>query len=203
MNIKKLAKEFGVPVGIMYLLVAIITLLKLPLGTMFTSPLTPEISQKYEYVIPSSERKNFEYGLVTTVSDGDTIEINDKDKVRFLGIDTPELEHKQSNIKLECFAKDAETRMRQLVLGKYVYLEKESRDKDKYGRLLRNVFLPLDKEETKFLYLNGYMLGEGYARLYVLEQKLKYKEGLEIYQEEAQLEKRGLWGSCDREKFRW
>jgi len=203
MRIKKIAKEFGIPMGIMYLLVALVALIKLPLGTLLTSPITPEISKRYEYVIPSSDKKNFEYGLVTTVSDGDTIEINDKDKIRFLGIDTPELEHKSSNIKLECFAKDAETRMRQLALGKYVYLEKESRDKDKYGRLLRNVFLPLDKEETKFLYLNGYMVGEGYARLYVLEKNLKYKENLSLYQEEAQLDRKGLWGTCDREKFRW
>lgn len=201
--VKKLAKELGIPLGVMYLLITLVALIKLPLGTLFSPPLTPEITQKYEYSIPSSERENFEYGLVTTVSDGDTIEINDKDKIRFLGIDTPELEHKSSNIKLECYAKDAETRMKQLVLGKYVYLEKESRDKDKYGRLLRNVFLPLDKEETKFLYLNGYMLGEGYARLYVLEKKLKYKSDLEVFQEEAQLDKKGLWGSCDREKFRW
>lgn len=202
-TLKKLAKELGVPIVVMYILLAIVAVIKMPLGTMLSPAITTEISKKYEYNFDKNEMADFEYGLVTTVSDGDTIEINDKDKIRFLGIDTPELEHKQSNIKLECYGKDAETRMKQLALGKFVYLEKESRNKDKYGRLLRNVFLPLDKEETRFLYLNGYMVGEGYARLYILEKKLKYKDDLTMYQDQAQEDKRGLWGACDREKFRW
>lgn len=199
----KTVKEISKPMIVMYILLAIVAVIKMPLGTMLSPAITPEISGKYEYTFDKNDLVGFEYGLVTTVSDGDTIEINDKDKIRFLGIDTPELEHKQSNIKLECYGKDAETRMKQLALGKFVYLEKEGRNKDKYGRLLRNVFLPLNKEETEFLYLNGYMVGEGYARLYILEKKLKYKEDLAMYQDQAQEEKRGLWSACDREKFRW
>lgn len=196
-------KSILIPMMIMYVLIGIIALFKAPIQTLLTPPLPIEVAQKYTYIFDESELKSMGYGLVTSVSDGDTLEINDKDKVRFLGIDTPELEHRESNIRLECFAKDAHVRMRQLALGKYVYTFSESRDKDKYGRLLRYVFVPRDGFEDEYILLNAYMLGEGYARLYILENDLRYKDDFTFFQQSAIDDKSGLWRSCDREKFRW
>ncbi len=196
-------KPILIPMAITYILIGIVAVIKTPIKTLLTPALPKSIADKYSYEFNDSQLQSFEYGLVTAVSDGDTIEVNDKDKIRFLGMDTPELEHRESNIKLECFAKDAEVRMRQLALGKIAYLVKESRDKDKYGRLLRYVFVPSEENENELILLNAYMLGEGYARLYILENDLRYKDDFISFQQSAINKKSGLWGSCDREKFRW
>lgn len=201
---KKLLKSLGIPTLVMYLLLAVVAIVKMPISTLLSDPLPQNIVKNYEYSIPQgADADQYDLALVTHVSDGDTIEINDQDTIRLLGIDTPELEHKALNIKLECFGKDAETRMKQLVLGKVVYLSKESKNKDKYGRLLRNIFVPLENKKDKMLFVNGYMVGEGFARAYILEKNSVYKEELNDYQTTAKVKNKGLWGSCDRERFRW
>jgi micrococcal nuclease len=196
-------KDLAKPIVLMYLLVVVVAITKLPLFAMLTPALTETALQKYNYQIESITLEKAEYGLVTDVSDGDTIAIDETIKVRLLGIDTPELEHKNINIRLECHAKEAHTRMRQLILGKYVYLIRDARDKDKYGRKLRHIFLPIGSDTKRFLYINAYMVGEGYARAYILEPKLQYKDNIESLQIEAKSNRKGLWGVCDREKYRW
>jgi endonuclease YncB( thermonuclease family) len=93
--------------------------------------------------------------------------------------------------------------MEQLVLNKYVFLLKDNKDTDKYKRSLRFVFLADEKSGTKKLFINGYMIGEGFARAYIFEKDEKYKDLIIALQQKAIDEKRGLWGKCDREKFRW
>lgn len=73
---------------------------------------------------------------VTTVIDGDTIEVNLEGliyRVRYIGIDTPEIG--------ESCADEATEANRQLVEGKTVWLEKDISETDKYGRLLRYVYV--------------------------------------------------------------
>ena len=71
--------------------------------------------------------------LVTRVIDGDTIVIEGGERVRLIGIDTPE--------KGQPLYTDAKEFMEKLVLGKRIRLEKDTTDKDKYQRLLRYVYL--------------------------------------------------------------
>src|SRR3989338_8519092 len=71
--------------------------------------------------------------IVTNVIDGDTIVISGGERVRLLGIDTPE--------KGEFFYKEGKARLEELIENKNVTLEKEGDNKDKYGRLLRYIFL--------------------------------------------------------------
>src|SRR3989344_4113968 len=77
--------------------------------------------------------------LVSKVIDGDTIEIEGGMKVRYIGIDTPETSHPTKGV--QCFGRQATERNRQLVEGKKVILEKDISETDKYGRLLRYIWI--------------------------------------------------------------
>jgi endonuclease YncB( thermonuclease family) len=69
---------------------------------------------------------------VTKVIDGDTVEVSTGERVRIIGIDTPE--------SGQCGFNEAANAMRLLVQGKAVTLSSGARDdRDGYGRLLRYV----------------------------------------------------------------
>src|SRR3989344_761915 len=89
--------------------------------------------------------------LVTNVVDGDTADLDGFGRVRFSGINTPE--------KGDCYYKDAKERTKGLILDKYVYVEEDLSNKDKYGRYLRYIYL----NETM---INGDLVEGGYARVY-------------------------------------
>jgi micrococcal nuclease len=81
-----------------------------------------------------------EAATVTRVVDGDTLVVDiagRKDRVRLIGVDTPETVH--PNKPVEYFGKEASAFTRQLCEGKQVVLRDElgGQDRDKYGRLLR------------------------------------------------------------------
>src|SRR3990167_1293984 len=76
---------------------------------------------------------------VVKVIDGDTIEIDGGARVRYIGIDTPETVSPTSAI--ECYGKESSNKNRELVEGKTVRLEKDVSEIDKYGRLLRYVYV--------------------------------------------------------------
>lgn len=183
----------------MVTLIFLVFIIKSPIFTWLTPP--TQISDEYFLTMDDSEFTD--YGLVTRVSDGDTITVNESQEIRMLGIDTPELAHPELHIREECYGKAAKARMEQLVLNKYVFLLKDNKDTDKYKRSLRFVFLADEKSGTKKLFINGYMIGEGFARAYIFEKDEKYKDLIIALQQKAIDEKRGLWGKCDREKFRW
>lgn len=192
-------KEVGRPFLVMVILVGVVFILKSPIFTWITPPThIPD-----EYYIDLDDADFTEYGLVTKVSDGDTFTLNETQEVRMLGMDTPELAHPEFYIKEECFGKDAKARLEQLILNRYVLLLKDKQDKDKYERSLRFVFLPDKYDAQKKMLVNAYMIGEGFARAYIFEQDEKYKDLINSLQRKAVKERRGLWGKCDREKFRW
>ena len=82
-------------------------------------------------------------------------------------------------------------------------LVSDSKDTDKYKRLLRYVFVPLEGRRGEYLNTNAYMVGEGFARVFVLESDNRYKDDFVELEKLAKDAKKGLWGTCDREKFRW
>lgn len=129
--------------------------------------------------------------LVKRVVDGDTIELDNGEKVRYIGIDTPETVHPDQ--AAECFGQQASEKNKELVEGKRVRLEKDLTDRDKYGRLLRYVYL----EDGTFV--NLFLVQEGYATSYTYPPDLKYQNQFQQVETEARQAQRGLWASCQNE----
>ena len=100
---------------------------------------------------------------VYRVIDGDTFVTNKGDKVRMIGIDAPELPS-LDGIKSKMYLYD-------LIKGKTITLQKDNNlhNKDKYGRLLRYVYL--NGQDVNLL-----MLKQGYAKQYNYFYFNKFKQ---------------------------
>lgn len=121
---------------------------------------------------------------VIRVIDGDTIEIEGGKKVRYIGIDTPE-----STITLDCFGQEAAAKNRDLVDGKIIGIEKDVSQTDKYGRILRYIWI----DQTL---VNDYLVRQGFAYASSYPPDIKYQDQLTEAQKEARENNRGLWESC-------
>lgn len=130
---------------------------------------------------------NSETYLVTRVIDGDTIEIQGGQRVRYIGIDTPETV--DPNRPVGCYGQEASDKNKTLVLNKQVKLEKDVSETDKYGRLLRYVYVD-------DMMVNDYLVRQGYANASSYPPDVKYQEQFRQAQQEAVANNRGLWGSC-------
>ena len=125
---------------------------------------------------------------ILKVIDGDTIEIDynqTKERVRFIGIDTPESVHpdKSKNSELGVAASDfAKSRL----IGKEVSLEFDVEQRDIYQRLLAYVYL-----DGKMF--NKTLLEEGYAKIYTFPPNVKYTDDFLKLERKAREENKGLW----------
>lgn len=133
-----------------------------------------------------------ERAYVAKVIDGDTIELTNGQTVRLIGIDTPET--KDPRRPVGCFGKEASSETRKLLSGKEIILQKDVSETDKYKRLLRYIFLPL--EEGKVLFINDYLVREGFAKVLTYPPDVKFNEQLQEAQKLAREQERGLWGRC-------
>ena len=124
--------------------------------------------------------------FVQRAVDGDTVLLSSGERVRYIGIDTPELHHPRKPV--EPYAREAKEFNRRLVEGKTVRLEFDVQRRDKYGRLLAYVFL----EDGTFV--NAELLKQGYAHLLTIPPDVKYTDLFVQLQREAREAKRGLWG---------
>ena len=151
----------------------------------------------------SDKNSGKETYLVKKVIDGDTYLLHNDEKVRLLGIDTPEqydsdkleedaLSSGKDKKTIKKLGKLASNYVRELVEGKKVILKKEPNyeERDKYDRLLRYVYL----EDGTFI--NAKILQDGYGQVYERFPISKTEEFRE-YQKEARENKRGLWGDIE------
>ena len=118
---------------------------------------------------------------VVRVIDGDTIEIEGGERVRYIGIDTPEVYP-----ETEPWGPEATDMNEELVGGRVVELRKDVTDRDRYGRLLRYVFVD-------GLFVNGELVRLGYARAVSYPPDTGYQDLLTQLEEEAKEAGRGLW----------
>lgn len=130
--------------------------------------------------------------LVTKVVDGDTIELENSQTVRLIGIDTPETVDPRRPVG--CFGKEAKKETASLLNGKAVILQKDVSETDKYGRLLRYVFLPLDNGDIVFV--NKYLLLQGFAKALTYPPDVKFSEEFRQAEQDARINKKGLWDRC-------
>src|SRR3989344_1664109 len=107
---------------------------------------------------------------VSRVIDGDTIEIEGGQRIRYIGIDTPE--------SGGCFAIESTNKNKGLVEGKMIRIERDVSETDRYGRLLRYVYVGN-------IFVNEALLKDGYAQVYTYPPDVKYDERFLIAQKEA------------------
>lgn len=131
--------------------------------------------------------QNLQEAKVSKVIDGDTIELESGQRVRYIGIDTPETVDPRKPV--QCFGKEASNKNKELVDGKSVLLEKDVSKTDKYGRLLRYVYI----DDT---FINDYLVREGFAHASTFPPDVKYQDKFLTSQHLAQSESKGLWSSC-------
>ena len=132
-----------------------------------------------------------ESARVTRVIDGDTIVIEGGYRVRYIGIDTPEI-HPET----EAFGIEAWQANRQLVEGKLVRLERDISETDKYGRLLRYVYV----DDTM---VNAELVRQGLAQVKAYPPDTKYQDYLEALEAEAKGEGRGMWAKSPTTSLRY
>lgn len=129
--------------------------------------------------------------LVTRVVDGDTIEIQGGQKVRYIGIDTSESVDPRRPV--QCFGREASLKNKELVEGKNVRLEKDVSEVDKFGRLLRYVFID-------DLFVNDYLVRQGYASVATFPPDVKYQSQFVEAEREARENNRGFWSACKEDQ---
>ena len=143
--------------------------------------------------------EDFEKAKVLSVHDGDTIRVKingNKEKVRFVGVNTPEVA-KDGN-PAEFMAEEAKEFTEKNLKNKEIYLEKDISDRDKYDRLLRYVWLekPLSNPELSDIEnktLNGILVKEGYAYANYYKPDIKYHDYLKDLEKSAKNNKKGIW----------
>ena len=154
-------------------------------------------------------RRNKVYeAKIERVVDGDTAIISFvfddgskylKERVRFLGVNTPETVH--PNKPVEYYGKEASNFTKSELTDKTVWLQTDVEVKDRYGRMLAYVWTKepskkdLDDEEAIREYMfNAKLLLDGYAQLMTVQPNSRYSNLFVHFQREARSEKRGLWG---------
>ncbi len=162
---------------------------------------TPKIhysSDDTKFDIPFGKSYNYSHILVKRAVDGDTLVLESGEKVRLIGIDTPEIHesnklHRDSqrtgeDIKtIKALGERSYQFTKNLVEGKYVSLEFDADRYDKYDRLLAYVYL---KDGT---FVNAKIVEEGYASLLTIPPNVKYADTFERLYQQARENKQGLW----------
>jgi len=160
-----------------------------PTQEITLSPTRAELSpsQSPSSTLPPSPIATGEY-LVTRVIDGDTIEIEGGKRVRYIGIDTPEI------TSTDCYGAEATRRNKELVLGKRVDLEKDVSETDRYGRLLRYVYVMAEKGTR--IEVNKTLVQEGYAQASTYPPDISHQIEFKNAEQQARDRGGGLWGKC-------
>lgn len=181
----------------MIYLLSLILLLSVAAGCGPDSQLTYDPDQA-KFVMPLGQSYNYSDVLVTRVVDGDTLLLASGERVRLIGIDTPEVHEsgklrrdaqkmQQSAGEIRKLGRRASEFTKALVEGKRVSLEFDVERYDRYKRLLAYAYL---KDGT---FVNARIVQEGYASLLTIPPNVKYADlFLKLYRE-ARENNRGLW----------
>lgn len=171
---------------LIYLFIILITIL---LGSNFGNDNNPPtvMPLKSHSEVKGADISTQELFLVKRVIDGDTIELSNGARVRYIGIDTPEIH--DPRVEVQCFGKEAMEENQRLVEGKIVRLDKDISNLDKYGRLLRYVYL---NDEL----INRVLVENGYARAVSYPPDIAKQEIFKLAERAAREAGKGLWGKC-------
>lgn len=131
---------------------------------------------------------------VVRVVDGDTIVVSidgREDRVRYIGIDTPE--SVKPGAPVQCYAKRASKENARLVAGREVRLVSDAEARDRYGRRLAYVYRSGDG-----LLVNLELARAGYARPLTIAPNVAHADEIASAARVARRAGRGLWSACSR-----
>ncbi|WP_339226030.1 thermonuclease family protein [Oceanobacillus sp. FSL K6-2867] len=151
-----------------------------PVASTSNKPKSEEQSKSPSGVVLTS-------AFVNRVVDGDTIKVQidgKEETVRLILVDTPETKHPQLGV--QPFGPEASAYTENALNGKKIDLEKDVSDRDKYGRLLRYVWV--DGE-----LFNQQLIEKGLARVAIYQPDVKYVDQFSEKQQKAQQEGIGIW----------
>ncbi len=132
---------------------------------------------------------------VVRVVDGDTIIVlidGREERLRYIGIDAPESVAPDQPV--ECYGPEASKENERLVGGQKVYLEADTEDRDRYGRLLRYVYV--DGQDGNLTMVNEQLVASGFAEAGSYPPNERYSDNLFAAEREASRLEAGLWRSC-------
>jgi micrococcal nuclease len=131
---------------------------------------------------------------VVRVVDGDTILVRvagAKERVRLIGIDTPETV--KPNTPVQCFGRAASAAAHRMLDGRDVRLVGDVEARDRYGRLLAYVYREPDR-----LFINAELARRGFARQLTIPPNVRFAERFRALVAQARRAQRGLWSACAR-----
>jgi len=124
---------------------------------------------------------------VAYIFDGDTFRTRSGERIRLLGINTPEVAHNDQ--REQAYAREAKRRLTQLIMGKSVQLQLDREKRDKYGRTLAQVYLRDGR------WVNNILVTEGLAHVYTFAPNFHWADALLRTEQAARRDMRGLWKS--------
>ncbi len=128
---------------------------------------------------------------VSKIYDGDTFKTRDGEKVRLLGINTPEIAH--ASKPGEALGQKARKHLKSLIKGKLVRLVFDREKRDIYSRSLAHVYLRDGR------WINALMVEAGLAHVYTFAPNFRYAGKLLEYEKAARLKRSGIW---EKSRFR-
>lgn len=156
-------------------------------------------AEDFKFTIPLGETYDYTDIKVKRVVDGDTLLLENGERVRLIGIDTPEMHEsdklyrdsqrsKEDVSTIQELGRRAYEFTKSLVEGKCVSLEFDVERRDRYERLLVYAYLRENQ-----LFVNAEIVKQGYASLMTIQPNVRYADLFQKLYTEARENRRGLW----------
>ncbi|MCP4535887.1 MAG: nuclease [Chloroflexi bacterium] len=123
-----------------------------------------------------------EYARVAFVVDGDTVELTDGRRVRYIGVNTPETG--------QPYAANAKSLNEALVTGQEVWLEIDTQESDVHGRLLAYIWIG-------DVFVNLELVRQGYANAYTVPPNVRHTDAFALAEQAARDAALGMWTLAD------
>ncbi len=128
-----------------------------------------------------------------SVVDGDTIDVDidgHRERVRLIGIDTPET--KKPNTPVQCFGPEATKFTKSMLVDDaQLHLERDVVARDDYGRMLAYVYLATDGT-----FVNMAIVRQGFAHVLTIRPNAAHADQFEAAASAARADNIGLWAKC-------
>jgi micrococcal nuclease len=165
---------------------------------LFSQGSKAPVSCKGPDIRASGAGGNYDAVFVERAVDGDTLKLSNGERVRLIGIDTPEMHESeklyrdsrksgQDAATIQALGKKSYAFTRSLVEGKTIRLEFDVEKRDKYKRLLAYAYLP---DGT---FVNAEIVKQGYASLMTYPPNVKHVDEFQQLYRQARENKVGLW----------